>query len=76
MEVFDNRLDFAIREQRIVGRQLQSPIQQRMMIKNARFWASMVVRPAIPAGVRQLQADEKAVIRASGLNMLLLQNGS
>src|SRR5882724_527381 len=58
MEVFDDRLDFSVGEQRVVGRQFQALIQKWMVIENARFRAGMLIRAAIPAGVRQLQTDD------------------
>ena len=34
MEVFDNRFDFTVRKNRIIGRQLQTPVQQWMVIED------------------------------------------
>jgi hypothetical protein len=75
VEVFDNRLDFPIGEQRIISCKVQSRIQEGMAIKNARFWPRVMVRTAIPARVSQLQADDKAVIRASSPDVFLPENG-
>src|SRR5580704_10463718 len=55
MEVFDDRFDFTVAEQRIVGGQFQAPVQQRMVVEDAWLGASMFVRAAVPTGVRQLQ---------------------
>ena len=73
MEVLDDRLDFAVSEQGIIGRQFQAPIQKWMMIENARFWAGMFIRTAVPAGVRQLQTDYQTIVAAGGQNMLASQ---
>ena len=50
--------DFTVGEQRIIGGQFQAPVQKRMVIEDAGLGASMLVRAAVPAGVRQLQTND------------------
>jgi hypothetical protein len=76
MKVLNDRLDFAVSEQRIIGRQLQAPIQERMVIKNARLRAGMFIRAAVPPRVRQLQTDCQAIVAARRQNMIAPQFGS
>src|SRR6266404_1527877 len=47
-----------------------------MMIKNLRFRFALVVRPAVPARMRQLQADEYAVGGACGFTVAIKERCS
>ena len=58
MEVLDDRFDFTITEQRIVGGQFQALIQHRMTVKNPWFGPGKFVRAAVPARMRQLQTND------------------
>src|SRR5580658_1371404 len=58
MEVFDDRLDFSVGEQRVIGGQPQTPVQYWMVIKNAWFRACVFIRAAVPARVGQLQTND------------------
>ena len=76
MEVFYDRFDFTVGEQRIIGGQLQAPVQQWMVIEDAWFGAGMFVRAAVPTRVRQLQTHYQPIVGAGCQNMLVPQNGS
>src|SRR5262249_28083249 len=54
-------------KQRVVAIEPQPPIQQRMMIKDARFRPALFVRLAVATRVRQLQSDDEAVIASACL---------
>src|ERR1700737_4808857 len=73
MKVFDNRLNFPVGEKRIVGRQLEAPVQDWMVIENAWFWAGMFARAAVTTRVCQLQTDYQTIVAASRKNMLTPQ---
>src|SRR5579864_4445611 len=74
MKAFDDRLDFSVGEQRVIGRQLQALVQNRMVIENAGFRAGMLIRTTVSAGVRQLQTNYQPIVAAGCLNMLAPQN--
>ena len=58
MKIFNDRLNFAIGQNGIVASQSQSPIQDRVMIKDARLRLAVCIRPAESSGMCQLQSDE------------------
>src|SRR5258708_33024913 len=58
MEVFDDRLDFSVSQQRVVERKFQALVQKWMVIEDAWFRVGMLIRAAIPAGVCQLQTND------------------
>ena len=67
------RLNVRVREQGKIRGQTQTPVQERMVIENARFGAAVRVGAAVAAGVRQLQTDQQAVVGAGGQAMLIDQ---
>src|SRR4051794_14432438 len=54
LEVLDNRIDFAIAEHRILGRQAKSEVEHRMAVHDARLGFVMSSGTTIAPGMRQL----------------------
>ena len=76
MKVLNDGFNFRVRQHGKVGRQTQPPIEERMMIENARLGAAVRIGAAVAAGIRQLQTDQQAVVGAGGQAMLFDQCGA
>src|SRR6266403_620768 len=74
VEIFDDRTDLPIRQQRIISAESQPSVQDRMMIKNSGFRLPVVVGPAVSPGVRQLETDQQALAGACRLTVSLEQS--
>jgi ribosomal protein S10 len=64
MEIFDDAADFSVSQERIIGAQAETAIENWMMVENSRLVAMLNVRPAIAARMRELKTDDGVVIQA------------
>src|SRR5882762_81677 len=66
MEIFDDGVNLGVREQRMVVRKTQPPVQNGVVIQDARLAAGIRIGTAETPGVRQLQPDQQSVLGAGG----------
>ena len=61
VKILDDAFDFAICQDWIVRSKIETTIENGMAIEDARFHFAVSVGAAVTTGVRELQADEKAI---------------
>jgi hypothetical protein len=64
VEIFDNLLDLAVGQKRIVRGKPEPAIEDRVMIENARFVPMVDVWPTVASGMSELEADHRIGIRS------------
>ena len=72
-ETLDNRLDLLVAEHRVVGRQPESAIEERVAVEDAGLAAPVRVGPGETSRVRQLKPHEQAVVRPEGPSVRISQ---
>jgi len=72
-EVLDNHANLSIGEHGIAGGQTHPPIQDWVVIQNARLGPVLRVRAAVTPRIGQLQANQQAIIRTHCSPMFLNQ---
>src|SRR5262249_38536594 len=58
VKVFDDFANLAVGEQRVIRKQSQSSVEDRMPIENPRLSTVFEVGPAVAAGMRELQTGD------------------
>ena len=60
----DPQGNIAVSQQGIIGRQIQSPVENWMSKRDARLHAPLIVRLAISPRVRELKPDDEIIRRS------------
>src|SRR2546430_381965 len=73
VKLFDDLANLSVRQERVVVRQPQSAIENRVAVEDHRFRAVLATWTGEAAGVGQLKPDQEFISSAHGFSMRLNQ---